>query len=98
MDARGKTPLVLAEGAAMPKSCSSKPRPKTVPLKEQAAASFLFRVHSADGVHAELLANGLKLEPPQVAFYGMKQLYFKDPDGYELCFQNRVERTTPSQP
>jgi uncharacterized glyoxalase superfamily protein PhnB len=53
---------------------------------------FYFECASADGVHAELLANGLKLNPPQVAFYGMKQLYLKDPDGYELCFQNRLER------
>jgi catechol 2,3-dioxygenase-like lactoylglutathione lyase family enzyme len=52
---------------------------------------FFFGCENADGVHAELLANGLPLEPPKVAFYGMKQLFLKDPDGYELCFQNRVE-------
>lgn len=27
------------------------------------------------------------LSPPQIAPYGMKQLYFKDPDGFGLCFQ-----------
>ena len=25
--------------------------------------------------------------PPKVAWYGMKQLYLTDPDGYGLCFQ-----------
>jgi uncharacterized glyoxalase superfamily protein PhnB len=53
---------------------------------------FYFECESANGVHAELVANGLKLDPPQLAFYGMNQLYLKDPDGYELCFQNRVEK------
>jgi hypothetical protein len=52
---------------------------------------FFLRCDNADVIHAEMVANGLKLEPPRVAFYGMKQLFVKDPDGYELCFQNRVE-------
>jgi catechol 2,3-dioxygenase-like lactoylglutathione lyase family enzyme len=53
---------------------------------------FFLWCDDADAMHAELVANGLKLDPPQTAFYGMKQLFVKDPDGYELCFQNRVER------
>ncbi|HZZ29271.1 MAG TPA: VOC family protein [Pirellulales bacterium] len=57
---------------------------------------FFFHCDDADAMHAELLANGLKLDPPQVAFYGMKQLFLKDPDGYQLCFQNRVENREQS--
>ncbi len=49
---------------------------------------FYFACNDADAMHAEFLANGLTLDPPKVAFYGMKQLFVKDPDGYELCFQN----------
>jgi uncharacterized glyoxalase superfamily protein PhnB len=49
---------------------------------------FYFACDDADAMHAEFLANGLSLDPPTVAFYGMKQLMVKDPDGYELCFQN----------
>jgi hypothetical protein len=30
---------------------------------------------------------GIEAREPAVAPYGMKQLYLKDPDGYELCFQ-----------
>jgi len=30
---------------------------------------------------------GLRLDPPKVAPYGMKQLYLHDPDGYNLCLQ-----------
>jgi catechol 2,3-dioxygenase-like lactoylglutathione lyase family enzyme len=53
---------------------------------------FFFWCNDADAMHAELVANGLKLDPPSVAFYGMKQLFLKDPDGYELCFQNLAEK------
>ena len=51
---------------------------------------FFFTCDDADAVFAELAAKGLKLKPPEVAFYGMKQLFLKDPDGYSLCFQNPV--------
>ncbi|HUP49498.1 MAG TPA: transposase [Thermoanaerobaculia bacterium] len=32
-------------------------------------------------------AKGLPVEAPMVTHYGMKQLYLRDPDGYNLCFQ-----------
>ena len=51
---------------------------------------FYFNCNDADAEHARLAGLGLKLDPPKVAFYGMNQLYFSDPDGYELCFQNVV--------
>ena len=35
---------------------------------------------------------GVKSQPVSVAYYGMKQLIVKDPDGFELCFQH------PAQP
>jgi catechol 2,3-dioxygenase-like lactoylglutathione lyase family enzyme len=40
-----------------------------------------------DGAYAHLLAHAVKAQPPEVAAYGMKQLYATDPDGYALCFQ-----------
>ena len=40
-----------------------------------------------DGAYEHLRAHGVDARPPTVAPYGMKQLYFKDPDGYTLCFQ-----------
>ncbi|QDV17672.1 Glyoxalase-like domain protein [Gimesia panareensis] len=51
---------------------------------------FFFLCDDAQAMYDELLGKGLELEPPQVAFYGMNQLFLKDPDGYELCFQNQV--------
>ena len=32
-------------------------------------------------------AKGVEVDKPKVAPYGMKQMYFVDPDGYGLCFQ-----------
>jgi len=40
-----------------------------------------------DAAYEELKANGLDVEKPKVAPYGMKQMYLKDPDGYVICFQ-----------
>lgn len=40
-----------------------------------------------DGLHAYLQSVGVKVQPPRVAPYGMRQLYLRDPDGYNLCFQ-----------
>ncbi len=40
-----------------------------------------------DGAYQELLKKGLKVAPPEVASYGMKQLYLHDPDGYGICLQ-----------
>jgi len=52
---------------------------------------FYFICDDTDAVHAELAARGLKLDPPTNAVYGMRQLYFNDPDGYSLCFENEIK-------
>ncbi len=51
---------------------------------------FFFLCDDADALFAEFRAAGLSLDPPKVAFYGLNQLFVKDPDGYALCFQNVV--------
>ena len=52
------------------------------------ADSFLyFECPDVDAAYAYLVSKGVSVEPPKVAYYGMKQLYLKDPDGYSLCFQ-----------
>ena len=42
---------------------------------------------NVDAVHTHLRDRGVDVDPPSVAPYGMKQMYFKDPDGYGICFQ-----------
>lgn len=49
---------------------------------------FFFNCDNVDALHVELTQRGLDLEPPTIAFYGLKQVFLKDPDGYELCFQS----------
>jgi glyoxylase I family protein len=46
-----------------------------------------------EAAYAELSAKGLKVKPPVIA-HGMKQMYFRDPDDYALCFQWRAEPST----
>ena len=43
------------------------------------------------GAYEFLQSKGLQLDPPTIAYYGMKQLYLRDPDGYTLCFQCQAE-------
>ena len=40
-----------------------------------------------DAAYEHLRSQGVATAPPQVAPYGMKQLYLKDPDGFTVCFQ-----------
>ena len=52
--------------------------------------TLYFGCPDADVAYRILLERGVKVKPPTVAPYGMKQLYFLDPDGYGLCFQHPV--------
>lgn len=52
---------------------------------------FFFTCDDVDRLHGELLHRGLSVAPPQTAFYGMKQAFLRDPDGYQLCFQSLAE-------
>jgi uncharacterized glyoxalase superfamily protein PhnB len=47
-----------------------------------------FVCDDADAVHREFAAGGLSLPAPAVAYYGMKQLFVPDPDGYAVCFES----------
>ena len=47
-----------------------------------------------DAVYDHLIARGLQVKKPQIAPYGMKQLYLHDPDGFNLCFQWKAEVAT----
>jgi glyoxylase I family protein len=50
-----------------------------------------------DAAYQHLRAHGVNLNPPKVAPYGMKQLFFKDPDGYGLCLQWPATQETHDQ-
>lgn len=46
-----------------------------------------FASPGVDAAYDHLRSIGIEAEAPTVAPYGMKQLYIRDPDGYNLCFQ-----------
>jgi uncharacterized glyoxalase superfamily protein PhnB len=46
-----------------------------------------FACPDVDAAYRHLRATGIEVQEPRVAHYGMKQLYVRDPDGYNLCFQ-----------
>jgi uncharacterized glyoxalase superfamily protein PhnB len=52
---------------------------------------FFFICDDAEAVFNEFSQRGLQLSPPEDAFYGMKQVFVKDPDGYELCFESATQ-------
>ena len=49
--------------------------------------ALYFECPDVDATYRHLRAQGVAVEEPKVAPYGMKQLYVEDPDGYVLCFQ-----------
>ncbi|MGA2743777.1 MAG: VOC family protein [Candidatus Sulfotelmatobacter sp.] len=48
---------------------------------------LFFGCEDLDAAYQHLRVNGVNSKEPKVAPYGMKQLWFHDPDGYGLCFQ-----------
>ena len=56
-----------------------------------------FGCPDVDGAYAHLRQMGLDIKKPKTAWYGMKQLYVADPDGYLLCFQWRAESSIDSE-
>jgi glyoxylase I family protein len=48
---------------------------------------------NVDGAYEYLRAKDIDVSKPKVAWYGMKQMYLKDPDGYGICFQWKASAT-----
>jgi glyoxylase I family protein len=49
--------------------------------------TIYFGCPDVDAAYLHLRSHNIPVNEPRVASYGMKQLYFTDPDGYGLCFQ-----------
>ncbi len=50
--------------------------------------TFYFICDDADALYEEITGRGIKASEPADAFYGMRQTFITDPDGYELCFES----------
>jgi len=61
------------------------------PLPTRCAAhsdtALFFDCADVDEAFTHLGSLGIDVSPPVVRDYGMKQIYLKDPDGYEICLQ-----------
>jgi glyoxylase I family protein len=57
--------------------------------------ALFFGCRDLDAAYAHFRAKGIDVKEPSIASYGMKQLWFKDPDGYTVCFQWPADSPVP---
>ena len=57
---------------------------------------LFFGCKDQDAAYQRLRDHGVDLNEPKVAPYGMKQLWFHDPDGSSLCFQWPTNQQKPA--
>lgn len=68
--------------------CDSRPpAPSPSRVSAHKDIALFLGCRDVDGAYTYLREKGVIINPPTIAPYGMKQLYFKDPDGYEICLQ-----------
>lgn len=68
-------------------------RPPVPDPKRKAAhrdTCLYFGCEDLDSAYEHLRNHGVAERAPEVAPYGMRQLYLRDPDEYGLCFQRRA--------
>ncbi len=68
-------------------SDSRPPAPDPKRIASHLDTGLFFGCKDLDSAYKHLRKHGVDLNEPKVAPYGMRQLFFKDPDGYGICFQ-----------
>ena len=63
--------------------------PDAARRKAHEDTTFYFACGDVDAAYAHVRTKGIDAKPPKVSWYGMKQIYMKDPDGYLFCFQSQ---------
>ncbi len=58
---------------------------------------LFFACRELDAAYEHLRAHRVDLQPPRTAPYGMRQLSFRDPDSYGICFQWPVDERWAEQ-
>lgn len=70
-------------------------RPPVPPAERVAAhndTTLYFGCADPQAAWAYLRVHGVDADPPADQSYGMTQVYARDPDGYNLCFQSETRR------
>lgn len=72
-------------------SDSRPPTPDPARVATHRDTALFFDCADVDAACTVLRMQGLDIADPVVRDYGMRQLYFTDPDGYEICLQHPIE-------
>lgn len=67
------------------------PAPEPARIAAHADTALFFGCEDVDAAYAFLQQRGVAANAPVITDYGMKQLYLKDPDGYDICLQHPVQ-------
>lgn len=73
------------------------PVPDPVRIVSHSDTTLYFACEDLDSAYRHLRELGIEASQPQVAYYGMKQLSFKDPDGFGICLQWPATQNTHDQ-
>ena len=68
------------------------PEPDPSRVGAHGDTALFFGCPDVDAAFAYLRGKGVRVAPPVITHYGMKQLHLADPDGYAICLQMRVSR------
>jgi catechol 2,3-dioxygenase-like lactoylglutathione lyase family enzyme len=60
-------------------------------IAAHADTALFFDCENVEIAYDYLHQRGVAVNQPIITDYGMKQLYLKDPDGYEICLQHLAE-------
>src|SRR5688572_2689227 len=66
------------------------PTPAPARIAAHGDVTLYFDCDDVDSAYAYLREHNVAAKEPAVAFYGMKQVYVNDPDGYQVCLQHPV--------
>ena len=65
-------------------------KPDAVRTAQHSDVCLYFGCPDVDGAYRYLREKGVEAKEPVNRDYGMRQVYLKDPDGFEICFQWKV--------
>jgi len=67
------------------------PAPDAARAAGHADTELFFGYVDVDAAYAQVKGRGWAVEPPVTTHYGMRQVWLSDPDGFRICFQQRVK-------
>jgi glyoxylase I family protein len=67
------------------------PGPDATANATHADTELFFSCGDVQSAYSHLRASGCEVKEPTTTHYGMRQVWLKDPDGFQLCFQQPVE-------